>query len=397
MSSPYPQVPLGEVVRHRKEFIEISDDESYKRCRVQLHAKGVVLRDLVGGPEIKTKRQQVCRADDFLVAEIDAKSGGYGIVPPELAGSVVSSHYFLFEVLTDRMDARFLNYCLRRPRFHDQVVAKGSTNYAAIRPADVLAYSIPLPPLNEQRRIVARINALRGKIEAARGLQREAAIARSALMGAAVSALVKERLRDRFPTKPLGDIADIRAGVTLGRRLTGATVSVPYLRVANVQDNHLDLSAIKKVEILPEEVEKWRLQPGDMLMTEGGDWDKLGRGAVWSGEIKYCIHQNHIFRVRIDQHQFSPAFLALLTGSSYGKTYFQTAAKRTTNLASINQKQLKAFQVFCAPLAEQQGIVAQVNSLQLNVDALLHFQTESAAELDALLPAVLERAFTGGL
>lgn len=97
-TTTYPLVPLGEVLSHRKEFIEIDDLGTYKRCRVQLHAQGIVLRDVVVGAEVKTKRQQVCRTGEFLVAEIDAKLGGFGIVPPELNEAIVSSHYFLFEV-----------------------------------------------------------------------------------------------------------------------------------------------------------------------------------------------------------------------------------------------------------------------------------------------------------
>ena len=82
MPAHWPRVKLGEVLTHRKEFITIDDFARYKRCRVQLHAQGVVLRDEVPGAEIKTKKQQVCRTGEFLVAEIDAKLGGFGLVPP---------------------------------------------------------------------------------------------------------------------------------------------------------------------------------------------------------------------------------------------------------------------------------------------------------------------------
>src|SRR5262249_20813658 len=144
----------------RKEFIEIDDLQSYKRCRVQLHARGIVLRDKVAGVEIKTKKQQVCRAGEFLVAEIDAKVGGFGVVPTELDGAIVSSHYFLFVLNDALVDRRFLDFYVRTPAFRDQVFAQGSTNYAAIRPKDVLSYTMPLPPLPEQRQIVARIEEL---------------------------------------------------------------------------------------------------------------------------------------------------------------------------------------------------------------------------------------------
>jgi type I restriction enzyme S subunit len=202
---------------------------------------------------------------------------------------------------------------------------------------------------------------------------------------------------DQWPQLSLEDVAEIRSGVILGRRLAGKTVRLPYLRVANVQDGHLNLSEIKDVEVLEHEAEKWRLIRGDLLLTEGGDWDKLGRGTVWREEIPYCIHQNHIFRLRTKPQDFVPEFLAALIGSPVGKAYFQEASKQTTNLASINQRQLKAFRIVQPPLSEQNRIVSYLDSLQAKVDTLKRLQAETAAELDALLPAILDRAFKGEL
>src|SRR5216110_513743 len=165
MSKEYPLVPLQDVLTHRSEFIEIDDFEVYKRCRVQLHAQGIVERDQVQGTEIKTKKQKVCRAKEFLVAEIDAKVGGFGVVPESLDGAIVSSHYFLFGIDETLLNVKFLDFYIRTQAFLNQVRAKGSTNYAALRPSDVLSYKIPLPPLEEQCRIVACIDALAAKIE----------------------------------------------------------------------------------------------------------------------------------------------------------------------------------------------------------------------------------------
>jgi len=129
MKTNWPRVRLGEVLRYRKEFVTIDDLTIYRRPRVQLHAQGIILRDDIPGSLIKTKQQQVCRAGDFLVAEIDAKVGGFGIVPEAFDGSIVSSHYFLFEAEDHK-----LGYFARTPAFREQVEAQGSTNYAAVRP-----------------------------------------------------------------------------------------------------------------------------------------------------------------------------------------------------------------------------------------------------------------------
>lgn len=256
---------------------------------------------------------------------------------------------------------------------------------------------IPLPPLTEQRRVVTRIEEITAQIHEARGLRRQAVEEAEAIVASETNALFAGDRMRRWPTRSLGEVSEIRSGITLGRRLTSRTIRLPYLRVANVQDGHLDLTVIKEVEVLESEEDKWKLQRGDLLLTEGGDWDKLGRGTIWRDEIPDCIHQNHIFRVRTRPGEFVPEFVSKLISSPVGKSYFQEASKQTTNLASINQRQLKAFRVFQLPLPEQRRIVAELDALQLQVDALKRLQSETSAELDALLPAILDRAFRGEL
>ncbi len=158
INSNYPLVELSEVLTQRKDSIIIDDTKSYKRCRVKVRGQGIVLRDEVLGKEIKTKKQFLCKEKDFLVAEIDAKVGGYGIVPKELVNAIVSSHYFLFEIDKNKLNPEFLSIITKCGAFSKQVKATGSTNYAAIRPYHVLEYLIPLPSIEKQDKIVALYN-----------------------------------------------------------------------------------------------------------------------------------------------------------------------------------------------------------------------------------------------
>lgn len=155
----------------------------------------------------------------------------------------------------------------------------------------------------------------------------------------------------------LADIADVQTGVAKGKKNVTDPVTRPYLRVANVQDGHLDLSEIKTIEISLHEIDRFSLQVGDVLFTEGGDFDKLGRGTVWQGEIPNCVHQNHVFAVRMKNGQVLPYFLATYASSFWGRTYFLSCSKQTTNLASINSTQLKEMPLPVPPLPEQQKIV----------------------------------------
>lgn len=159
-------------------------------------------------------------------------------------------------------------------------------------------------------------------------------------------------------TALLHELAHVQTGLSKSEGRTGPSVRKPYLRVANVQDGFLDLSELKQIDVPVAQVERFRLQMHDVLLTEGGDFDKLGRGCVWRNEVPDCVHQNHIFAVRITNPQaILPQFFACQIQSAHAKNYFMSCSKQTTNLASINSGQIKKLPVLLPPLLEQQGIV----------------------------------------
>ena len=191
----------------------------------------------------------------------------------------------------------------------------------------------------------------------------------------------------------LDSIAALKGGITVDSKRQDPTArTVSYLRVANVQRGYLDLNEVKTINAPANDIEELRLQPGDILFTEGGDRDKLGRGWIWEGQLAECIHQNHVFRGRLVSQDIAPKLVSWW-GNSFGKDYFQREGKQTTNLASINLTKLSAFPVPLPPLAEQHRIVAEV-------DRRLSVVREVEAEVDAnlkraqaLRQAVLARAF----
>jgi len=160
-----------------------------------------------------------------------------------------------------------------------------------------------------------------------------------------------------------------------------------------VKDGYLDLSDIKTIAIRNHEIEKYRLLPGDLLMTEGGDPDKLGRAAIWRGEIDTCVHQNHIYKVRPNRERLLPEYLRELSGSQYGKSYFLQVAKKTTGIATINRTQLGKFPVLVPSMEHQSEFVRQF-------DAVRSIQSQQAAatqKAEATFNALLGRAFQGEL
>ncbi|MBN1907776.1 MAG: restriction endonuclease subunit S [Deltaproteobacteria bacterium] len=170
---------------------------------------------------------------------------------------------------------------------------------------------------------------------------------------------------------PLGKLADITSGVTLSSKIyPDQKIEVPYLRVANVQDGYLDLNEIKTIRVNQATFENLVLKKGDVLMNEGGDFDKLGRGTVWQGEIENCIHQNHVFRVRVNNAQLRSYYLAFWSESNFGKKYFVQSSKQSTNLASINSTQLKAYPVAIPDPIEQERIEDRINSINFKLITL---------------------------
>lgn len=196
----------------------------------------------------------------------------------------------------------------------------------------------------------------------------------------------------------LVNLAHIRGGVTKGRKLGNKeTVLLPYLRVANVQDGFLDLSEIKQIKALPEDLEKYRLKNGDILFTEGGDRDKLGRGTVWRDEIKDCIHQNHIFRARLYNSEIDPDYIYLATKSDYAKAYFFKNARQTVNLASINLTTLGNVSLAIPPQEEQQEIVRRVEALFKVADQIEERYKKAEAFVHKLTQSILAKAFRSEL
>lgn len=193
-------------------------------------------------------------------------------------------------------------------------------------------------------------------------------------------------------------VADVTGGITKDKKkdsLPGMR-EVPYLRVANVQRGFLDLSEMKDIKASPEDIAELALRKGDVLFTEGGDRDKLGRGWVWSEELPECIHQNHIFRARLLSSGIQPTLVSH-HGNTFGRLWFTKAGKQTTNLASINLGILKRFPVPIPPPAEQEQIVALVEERLSQIDSAEKTIDAELIRSKRLRQSILKRAFEGKL
>ncbi|HEU4604511.1 MAG TPA: restriction endonuclease subunit S [Steroidobacteraceae bacterium] len=291
------------------------------------------------------------------------------------------------KVLRPRVEAdvKFLYHALRQVRLPDGGYDRHFKYLKRER--------LPLPPLPEQRRIAAILD----QAEALR-MRRSMAIR---MIDDCCRSLFFELFGDpvtnpkRWPEDVvLGDIAEIASGITKGRKLNGSSTRlIPFMAVVNVQDRHLDLSVIKEIEATDTEIERYRLRKGDLLLTEGGDPDKLGRGTLWNDEIKECIHQNHVFRVRLNTNRLTPLYLNWLVGSERGKKYFLRSAKQTTGIASINMTQLRSFPLVVPPVELQRAFENAIGKIESIRSSALEHQER----LNQLFSSLQHRAFRGEL
>ena len=148
---------------------------------------------------------------------------------------------------------------------------------------------------------------------------------------------------------------------------------------------------IATVEIYQSELERYQLLKGDLLVTEGGDWDKVGRTAIWNSEIENCLHQNHIFRMRRFTEDTSSSWIGMFM-NSVAKEYFQVSSKQTTNLASINMTQLKNCLLAVPALREQHRIVAKVDEMMILCNQLKSRIAQASQLPKKLADAMVEQA-----
>jgi len=328
----------------------------------------------------------------------------------------------LIRVRARRVEPRYLLHYLRYEALRGAFVADargvGIHHLGASRLA---RWPISIPPLAEQRRLIAELDDRLSQLDA---------------VGASLSSVAARmsRLRDRItdfattggvapaqrvaadlapagiddgalPPLPngwrwarLGEIAAVVGGVTKDTKKQNdpSFVEVPYLRVANVQRGRLDLSEVSTIKVATAKADQLYLKHGDVLLNEGGDRDKLGRGWIWEGQIPQCIHQNHVFRARVDQGILHPKLLAW-HANGFGKRWCERNGKQSVNLASISLSKIRMLPVAIPPKDVQRDLVSRIEERLEMADLILGSATSGLERVAAMRKALLRTAFSGKL
>lgn len=297
--------------------------------------------------------------------------------------SVIGTMQYI--IPNDTVDINFLAYAMEHMNLSKYFT--GAT-IPHIYFKDYQREKLLLPSLGEQRKIAAVLDKVSDLI-AKRRQQLDK-----------LDEMVKARFVEMFgdtiynpynwPTQQLEEMADIVSGITKGRKTKEQDlIEVPYMAVSNVKDGYIDWTTVKTILATQSEVEQYRLLPDDILMTEGGDPDKLGRGAIIQTPPENCIHQNHIFRVRLNEKLLLPCYFAEFLKHQKAKQYFLRCAKQTTGIASINMRQLKGLTTLVPPLELQNQFATFVEHTEKTKTTI----SRSLEKLETLKKALMQMYF----
>ena len=318
-----------------------------------------------------------------------------------------SEHAIVLHPLKD-FDERWLKHLLQTMNLNQYSLSAAQPGLSA---GYISSLQVPLPSPEEQDAIgnfleteIARVDVLVAKQKQLIKLlkeKRQAVISQAVTKGLDPAVPMKDsgvqwlgEVPAHWMVAPMKMLAVVQTGIAKGKAIgTEHQTTIPYLRVANVQDGFISLDDVQTLPMARGDVSRYLLRAGDVLMNEGGDFDKLGRGAVWDGSIDPCVHQNHVFAVR--PTRVEPSWLATAVSSRYMKFYFMALSKQSTNLASISSTNLMMAPVAVPPVEERRAILEFIAILSNRIDASMSKAEEAVVLLDERRTALVSAAVTG--
>ena len=326
---------------------------------------------------------------DVLFAKRNAYIRRVAVAPFD---GLFSAHGMVLRAKTDVCLHDFLPVFMQSDYFMERAIkiSVGSLS-PTINWSSLNREEFEIPSLDEQRRISDLLWAADDVIQKWETAKQSALQLLESTLFENFSSELIPGSKQNWEIVPLNQVAHLQTGIAKGKSYGKEieTVELPYLSVLNVQDGYIDLTGIKTIVIPKKEVGKYLLQSNDIVIAEGGDSDKVGRGAIWHGEIDICLHQNHIFCIRTNKEKLLSEFLSFQMRSRYGKAYFLKGAKKTSNLASINSTQVKQFPVLLCSLDIQNKIVSQITQLENAVNQIYEHLSVSVNLKKSLLAQFL--------
>lgn len=395
MSKAWPKIRLGEVLRRSEETIQVQPDISYRQITVKLWGKGVVLRGILTGAEIAAPRQMVARRGQFILSRIDARNGALGIVPDELDDAIVSNDFPVFNVVADRLLPSYLGWMCKTESFIEECKrsSEGTTNRVRLQEKSFLARGIALPPLAEQRHIVARIEELAAQIREALVLRHES-VEEAKVLWAQGASVIFDRAVETHPIRRLAEMVSIRGGGTPSKSdpfyWNG---SIPWITPKDMKVRELRDAIDHISDRATRETAAKIIKAGAVLVVVRG---MILAHTFPSAVLRAPAAINQDMKALLPSKELLPEYLCALFWA-FNSRILQSVEKSTHDTRKFETEKLLDTEIPVPPVNEQRRVVAELDVLQTEVSALKRLQSETSAELDALLPAILDRASKGEL
>ncbi|WP_373547766.1 restriction endonuclease subunit S [Chamaesiphon sp.] len=397
MSKTASLIPLSRILTKSNSWIDIKPTETYKQVTVKIWGKGVVERNEVTGAEISANTRLKVDAGQFILSRIDARHGAFGLIPESLAGAVVTNDFPVFSLNKSLIIPQFLNWISKTESFIElcKAASEGTTNRIRLKESKFLSMEISLPPLEEQRRIVGRIEELAGKIAEARGLRErsieEAEVLKTRIYEIGWSQAVS--YSDNWENlERYANVIDPQPDHRTPPEIDGG---MPYVSIANISiAGKVDIIGSRKVSITAIERQEasFTLKTGDIVLGKIGT---IGAARPIIVKDRFALSANVVL-VQPDESKVMKEFILGLLRSPQMKEQFTEGTRKTAQEA-FGIKKMRKLLIPVPSLPEQQRIVTYLDALQSNVDTAKRLRQESLKELDALLPAILDKAFKGEL
>ncbi len=395
MNGTWHPIKLGQALHKSDDWITLEPDREYKEVTVRLWGKGVVLRGMSRGAEIAAGRRLAVREGQLILSRIDARNGALGVVPASLAGAIVSNDFPAFNVERSLALPEFLGWFIKTGQFVElcKRASEGTTNRVRLQEEKFLMMEVPLPPLDEQRRVVSRIEELAAKVEETRRLRREAIEETNAVLMSGWRRAFAASGADSWRRLSVEECCEAMIDYR-GRTPPVTDAGIPHLTSRNIKGGRIDWNTDRFVT--EDTYEKYMTrgipEPGDVIFTMEAP---LGEAAVVPDDRRFSLAQRTLL-LRAKQGTVDGEFLSKALMSPQVRESIYAKAMGTT-VKGIASKRLKHIPLPIPPIAEQRRIVDYLGDLQAKVDSLKKLQSETAAELDALMPSILSKAFGGEL
>ncbi len=381
MKKGWTEAALGELLSPRNEVCTISPEVQYQEVTVSLWGKGTRLRRKVAGSEIASTERKIVRTGDFIVSKIDARNGAYGFIPPELDGAVVTNDFPLFAVVQERIQPRWMYWVCRSKFFVElcRAASEGTTNRVRLKESKFAQLQIPLPPLAEQQRMVAHLDAIEARLTRAQKLREEQEIELQAALRSAFHKLEADVI-----WKPMSEIAPLAwRQITIDPEASYTEFGVRSFYKGIFLRRKVSGSIFSWQDL-------YRLKAGDIVFSNIMAWEKAIAVARPEHDSWVGNHRMLVCDPRLDMvlpsyllHYFmTPEGFAKIRQASPG-----TAARNKT----LKADKLMAVNVPVPPLPRQRAF----ESLCEHVARIRAAQNPQMSDADKVLPSLLDRIFNG--